>query len=113
MVTQLQRSSQVLKEFSTDAGEVVGQALQDSGIDLQTNTTLQSIDSLGGDRVRVNYERGGAPCSIETNFLFHALGRSPATKSLGLEEYGLELLKTAYRNQCLPANLCGSYLCCR
>ena len=29
-VTQLQRSSQVLKEFSTDAGEVVGQALQDS-----------------------------------------------------------------------------------
>ena len=73
-VTQLQRSSQVLKEFSPDAGAVVGQALQDSGIDLQTNTTLRSIDSLGGDRVRVNYERGGTYCSIETNFLFHALG---------------------------------------
>jgi len=106
-VTQLQRSTQVLKEFSPDAGAVVGQALQDSGIDLQTNTTLQSIDSLGGDRVRVNYERAGTSCSIETNFLFHALGRSPATKSLGLEECGLELLKTghiatnAYQQTCV------------
>ena len=95
-VTQLQRSSQVLKEFSNEAGVVVGQALRDSGIDLQTNTTLRSIDSLGGDRVRVNYESGGDSHSIETNFLFHALGRSPVSMGLGLEEHGISLSESGH-----------------
>ena len=67
-VTQLQRSSQVLKEFSSDAGAVVGQSLRDSGIDLQTNTTFLSIDSLGGDRVRVNYERKDLPVQLRRTF---------------------------------------------
>ncbi len=95
-VTQLQRSHQVLKEFSNEAGKVVGQALRDNGIDLLTNVNLQSIESLGGDRVRVNYEREGSSCSIETNFLFHAMGRAPATQGIGLEQVGVELLKSGH-----------------
>lgn len=95
-VTQLQRSNQVLKEFSIEAGAVVGQALRDNGIELQTNTALQSIESLGDDRVRVNYEWNGNSCSTETNFLFHALGRSPVTQGLGLKECGVELLKSGH-----------------
>ncbi len=95
-VIQLQRSNHVLKEFSKEAGAVIGQALRENGINLQTNTTLQSIESLGGDRVRVNYESGEKSRSIETDFLFHALGRSPSTQGLGLEENGVEILKSGH-----------------
>tara|TARA_B100002019_G_scaffold242898_1_gene219361 strand:- start:1386 stop:2840 length:1455 start_codon:yes stop_codon:yes gene_type:complete len=95
-VTQLQRSSQVLKEFSNDAGTVVGQALRDNGINLQTETQLQSFEPLGGDRVRVNYDWEGKSLSIETNFLFHALGRAPATSNLGLEENGVKLSRSGH-----------------
>ena len=95
-VTQLQRSSQVLKEFSKDAGTVVGQALRDNGIDLQTETQLHSFEPLGGDLVRVNYDWKGKSLSIETSFLFHALGRSPATSNLGLEENGVKLLRSGH-----------------
>ena len=95
-VTQFQRSSQILKEFSTDVGVVIAQALRDSGIDLQTNITFKSINSLEGNCVRVNYESEGSLRSIETNFLFHALGRSPATMCLGLEGNGVNLSNSGH-----------------
>ena len=92
---------------------VVGQALRDSGIDLQTNTTLRSIDSLGGDWVRVNYESEVIRIQrIETKFSFRTLGRSPVSMALGLEEHGISLSESrAHIDKFFSTNLLGSHLC--
>ncbi|MDA8989236.1 NAD(P)/FAD-dependent oxidoreductase [Opitutales bacterium] len=95
-VVQLQRSPYVLKEFAQASSKTVAEALRDNGINLMTNVSLKSFEDRPGERVRVNFEHEGESKTLETKFLFNALGRQPATASLGVDKVGLELRSSGH-----------------
>ena len=88
--TQIQRSPHILKDQAPDGSEVVETALRDEGLDLFTDTKLQSIGRTN-DGFEVVFDHDGIEKRCSAKHVVNALGRSPATGNLRLEEAGIEL----------------------
>jgi len=89
-VTQIQRSPHVLKEFDEDARAVVETMFCREGIRLFTGTKLLDARRSGKRKV-VEFEQNGKRRRAEADEILFALGRSPNTAGLGLENTGLKL----------------------
>lgn len=87
-VTIIQRSPHVLKEFDTDAAEVAESVFRREGIKLFTGTTLRDARRNGRRKV-VDFDHHGRRCRVEADEILLALGRSPRTADLGLENSGV------------------------
>ena len=88
-VTQIQRSPHVLREFDDDAGAVINTVFRREGIDLFTGTKLLTARRNGKRKV-VEFEQNGKKLRAEADEILLALGRSPNTATLGLENAGVE-----------------------
>jgi len=88
-VTQIQRSPRVLKEFDEDASSVVETVFRREDIQLFTGTKLLNARRDGKRKV-VEFEQGGKRRSAEAEEILFALGRSPNTAGLGLENAGVK-----------------------
>jgi pyruvate/2-oxoglutarate dehydrogenase complex dihydrolipoamide dehydrogenase (E3) component len=88
-VTLLQRSKNILKDHSPAASEVVQRAFRDEGIDLQTDTQIESIQS-NAKGVVVTFTSGGRRLTRRAAHLFNALGREPLTAGLELAAAGVK-----------------------
>ncbi len=88
--TQIQRSPHILKDQAPDVSEVVEDVFRKEGIDLYTNTSLTRIDKTSTG-FTVVFESDGQEISCAANHVVNALGRIPATDSLGLESAGIKL----------------------
>ncbi len=88
-VTQIQRSPHVLREFDDDAGAVIKTVFQREGIKLFTGTKLLNARRNGKRKV-VEFEQNGKKQRAEADEILLALGRSPNTATLGLENAGVE-----------------------
>jgi len=87
-VTLIQRSPQVLKEFDADAAAVVETVFRREKIKLFTGTRL--LDARrNGKRKIVEFEQNGKSRRVEADEILLALGRSPNTEGLGLENAGV------------------------
>lgn len=95
-VTLLQRSPQLLRGFSLQSAQVVEQAFRDEGMVVRTGLEFKSFENVGVDRTRIIFEQGGREERLETDFLFNALGRDPATGNLGLSKLGVELMQSGH-----------------
>lgn len=89
-VTQIQRSPHVLREFDDDAGTVVETVFRREGIRLFTSTKLLHARRNGRRKV-VEFEHGGNRRRVEAEEILLALGRSPNTAELGLDNAGVEM----------------------
>ena len=87
-VTQIQRSPHVLKEFDDDAGAVIETVFRREGIKLFTDTKLLNARRKGKRKV-VEFEQNGKKLRAEADEILLALGRSPNTATLGLENAGV------------------------
>jgi pyruvate/2-oxoglutarate dehydrogenase complex dihydrolipoamide dehydrogenase (E3) component len=88
-VTQIQRSPHVLREFDDDVGAVIKTVFQREGIKLFTGTKLLGA-RRNGKRKGVEFEQNGKKLRAEADEILLALGRSPNTATLGLENAGVE-----------------------
>jgi len=88
-VTMIQRSPHVLKEFDADAGTVVATVLRREGVRLFTGTRLIEAARSGGEKV-VSFEHEGKTVRARAGEILFALGRSPNTAGLGLEQAGVQ-----------------------
>ena len=95
-VTILQRSNHILKEFPQAASTCIHQKFTEEGITVKTGVSIENLDQVDEQTIRVNYLHDGEKNSLETKFLFHALGRSPAVDNLNLEGIGVELAKSGH-----------------
>jgi len=88
-VILVQRSPNILRDHSAEASGVVQQAFVDEGIELFTDTKLQSIAS---DRAgfMVKFRHNGKLVTRRAAHLFNALGREPNTAKLGLAAAGVK-----------------------
>ena len=88
-VTQIQRSPHVLKEFDDDVGAVIKTVFQREGIKLFTGTKLLKA-RCNGKRKVIEFEQNGNKLRAEADEILLALGRSPNTATLGLENAGVK-----------------------
>ncbi|WP_151475655.1 dihydrolipoyl dehydrogenase family protein [Streptomyces albicerus] len=85
-VTVLVRGKGLLPRMEPFAGELVAEALTESGADVRTGTSVESV-TREGTTVVVTTDRGDR---IEADEILFATGRAPRTDDLGLETVGLE-----------------------
>ncbi|MGC3957427.1 MAG: NAD(P)/FAD-dependent oxidoreductase [Verrucomicrobiota bacterium] len=88
-VTQIQRSPHVLREFDDDAGAVIKTVFQREGIQLFTGTKLLGARRNEKRKV-IEFEQNGKRLQAEADEILLALGRSPNTATLGLENAGVK-----------------------
>lgn len=84
------RGEDILRYFDTDISVQVHAELKRQGIRVITQAIFEKIESLGGEDKRVYLSNG---VHVDTDLVFWAVGRKPATKGLGLEGAGVELDK--------------------
>lgn len=89
-VTQVQRSKHILKDQANDVSAVVEEAFRKEGIDLVTDTALQSIEKLDSG-FKVTFTHNGQTVAREAQHVLNTLGRKPNTQRLGLDKAGIEL----------------------
>jgi pyruvate/2-oxoglutarate dehydrogenase complex dihydrolipoamide dehydrogenase (E3) component len=82
-VTLIQRSPYILRDHSPQASTIVQQAFRDEGIELHTNTRIQTISS-SPTGVTVRFTSDGKPVTRRARYLLNALGRKPDTAGLHL-----------------------------
>jgi dihydrolipoamide dehydrogenase len=88
-VTMIQRSPHILKEFDTDVSVVVEKVLRREGIRLYTDTKLLDAKRTSKGRAVV-FEQNGKRVRVEAETVLYALGRTPNTTRLGLENAGVK-----------------------
>ncbi|CAK9039474.1 Glutathione reductase (GR) (GRase) [Durusdinium trenchii] len=84
------RGEDILRYFDTDVSVQVHAELKRQGIRVITQAVFEKIEKLDGEDKRVHLSNGA---QIDTDLIFWAVGRKPATKGLGLENAGVELNK--------------------
>ncbi len=87
--TVMQRSPHILKDFDTDAAEAVEASFRDEGIEVITSTRLTRAEKTKTGK-KIHFEHDGSAQDIEAEEIFFALGRSPNTASLRLQNAGVE-----------------------
>ena len=81
----------LLRGFDRDVQEHLGAELSAQGIDLRFQCEVRSVERAGdasGGHLRVALDNGAV---VEVDAVLAAIGRSPSTRGLGLEEVGVGL----------------------
>ena len=86
-VTQLYRSTQILRGFDADIQMFLSEEIRKKGIDLRTHSNPAKIEKTDSG-LKVTLEDGDV---LETDAIMYATGRKPNTDNLGLENVGVEL----------------------
>jgi dihydrolipoamide dehydrogenase len=115
-VTVIQRSPHILSPFDTDAAEVVETVLRREGLDIFTGTKLLDAAS-GPDGKSVTFEHAGEIKTVTAETVLLAIGRSPNTATLGLENAGVETdksgrIKVNARQQSSAPHIFAAGDCC-
>lgn len=87
-VTQLYRSTQILRGFDWDIRNAVAEEMRKKGIDLRVEAPLiERIEKRDSDLLLTLADGE----TIETDAVMYAIGRNPNTAGLGLEEVGVAM----------------------
>jgi dihydrolipoamide dehydrogenase len=93
-VTVVELTDGLLGRNEAFAGQAVAEALERDGVDLRLGTKAESVSRLGPTgEVTVELSSGD---SIKADELLVAVGRTPATHGLGVEEVGGQLDRAGY-----------------
>ncbi|RME71067.1 MAG: mercury(II) reductase [Chloroflexi bacterium] len=87
-VTILQRSERIIPSYEPEIADTLTEALQAEGIAVHTGVSLQAIRVENGQKV-VTAEIGGQTRQFRAEQVLMAVGRTPNTDRLGLEEVGV------------------------
>ena len=91
-VTILQHGNRMLKNFDADLVGWLMEKFQTLRIDVQTGTSVKSIEkTASGYRVRAS-KSDGAETRIDADLVVHAAGRAPNLDGLHLEAAGIDVL---------------------
>jgi pyruvate/2-oxoglutarate dehydrogenase complex dihydrolipoamide dehydrogenase (E3) component len=90
-VTIIQRSEHLLSHLDPDIGLALGLALQEEGIAVFTQTSLQRVTSHGATK-SIRFSHRGQDKTVEGEQILEALGRKPNVAGLNLEAAGVTLV---------------------
>jgi pyruvate/2-oxoglutarate dehydrogenase complex dihydrolipoamide dehydrogenase (E3) component len=90
-ITILGRSDRLLSREDPDVSEELRNVLEEEGIVVHTNTSLQAVGCDGNGRIKATADRKGRELNITGSHLLMATGRKPAARVLDIEKTGIEL----------------------
>ena len=82
------RGERPLRHEDADVAETAAAILHDDGVRFVAGATVTKIDD-DGDRARVTFDASDGPKTVDADAVLLALGRSPVTEDLGLENAGV------------------------
>lgn len=89
-VTILQRSPRLVPEHEPEIGDALREYFREEGIDVQTGATPKAIREENGEKIVTAMVRGEQR-EFHAAQVLMAVGRTPNTKDMGLEEAGVKL----------------------
>lgn len=90
-VTVVEYLDNVLPREDEDVSKEVAKSFKKSGINILTNTTVQSVDTTGaGCRVRTTHNKTQKEEFIDCDVVLSAVGIAPNTENIGLETLGIK-----------------------
>lgn len=96
-VTIVEQAERLLLREDPDIAAAVTALLQEEGIAVITGAGIERVSGRSGDKVTLHGTVGGVPgATIEGTDLLVALGKTPNTRGIGLEEAGITLTGAGY-----------------
>jgi glutathione reductase (NADPH) len=89
-VTLVTHGDRILRSYDAEIVDRLVDISRHKGIDIRFNTSFESIGKCDDGSLLIKTADGE---TIETDLLLWAVGRTPHSKALGLEEVGVELAK--------------------
>ena len=89
-VTQIHRGPMFLRGFDDDVRAALAGEMRKRGIDLRFEALVKRIERRGG-KLRAVLDGGE---SVAADLIMYAIGRSPHTRGIGLEQAGIKLGKS-------------------
>ncbi len=89
-VTIVERNDALVHREDHDVSEGLQQLCVNEGIEVFTNTTVDHVDGLSGESVRLHATRDGSEIIVKGTHLLVASGRTPNTDGIGLKLAGVE-----------------------
>ena len=90
-VTVIERGEQLASHEDPDVGTALLELFQNEGIDVLLKTKVLSVEGQSGQHIRVRVHTGTGEKVLEGSDLLVAIGRTPNTAGIGLEQAGVEL----------------------
>jgi pyruvate/2-oxoglutarate dehydrogenase complex dihydrolipoamide dehydrogenase (E3) component len=95
-VTIIQHGPQLADLEDPDVSAEIRGILEGEGIELLLSAELEQVEGRSGEQVRARVRTPEGERRIEGTDLLVAVGRSPNTRGIGLEENGIELTDRGY-----------------
>ena len=95
-VTILESGPSIMSREDSDVAEELHRILTEEGIEIRLHSVAARVRGVSGDRVQLSLDTGLESQEIEGSDLLVAVGRSPNTSHIGLEQAGIELNSSGY-----------------
>jgi pyruvate/2-oxoglutarate dehydrogenase complex dihydrolipoamide dehydrogenase (E3) component len=95
-VTVIERGPQIASQEDPDVGGALLELFHDEGIDVMLETQVSQVEGRSGRHVLVRTRNTKYESVIEGTHLLVALGRTPNTQGIGLEQAEVELNEYGY-----------------
>ena len=95
-VTVIERGPQLASHEDSDVAAALLKLFHDEGIDVWLETQVSRVEGLSGRQVRVHTKGPQGESVIDGTDLLVALGRTPNTGGIGLEQAAVELTEHGY-----------------
>jgi pyruvate/2-oxoglutarate dehydrogenase complex dihydrolipoamide dehydrogenase (E3) component len=95
-VTLIERGAQLASNEDADVAQAILQLFRDEGIDVVLGANVLRVDGLSGGNVSVQLQTGNGTRTVEGTDILVALGRTPNTTGIGLEEAGIEVTEKGH-----------------
>jgi pyruvate/2-oxoglutarate dehydrogenase complex dihydrolipoamide dehydrogenase (E3) component len=95
-VTLIARGSQLLSREDPDVALAVLALLEDEGVSVRLNCDVTAVEGRSGQAVEVNISSGGIRETVTGTAILAALGRTPNTSGIGLEDAGIEVTSSGH-----------------
>lgn len=95
-VTIIERNGRLVHREDEDVSEAIQQLCVDEGIEVITNANVMQVEGKSGEAVKVRAVKSSSEIIVEGTHILIASGRTPNTKSIGLELAGINLNDRGY-----------------
>lgn len=95
LVSIIQRSPSLLSGMDPDVADELETALDREGLQIYTDTRIRDIRCLPNEK-EIVFDEAGREVTLAAEEIFNGLGRRPATRHLGLENAGVDLLPSGH-----------------
>ncbi len=95
-VTMIERGPQIASHEDPDIGTALLELFHDEGISVMLETHVRRIEGQSSRHIRVHTQDGKGESVIEGTDLLIAVGRTPNTRGIGLEQAGVRLNEQGY-----------------